>query len=295
MEATGFGVMHVDADDRIIDFLEKPADPPGMPDKPEIALASMGIYVFETEFLFDQLRRDADDPNSSHDFGKDIIPYLVKHGKAVAHRFPESCVRSRVGEGGLLARRRHDRRLLGGQHRPHRLRAGARPLRPATGRSGPTPRSRRRPSSSTTRTAGAAWRSSSLVSGGCIDLGLRGSTSRCCSPACTPTPTASSRHVVALPYVADPPRRAAQQGGDRPRRRDPAGPRGRRGPGPRRPALPPHRQGRLPDHQADDRPPPDLTRRPRRPDQSGMEPRARRNVRNAGRTAEHPRIRTGRA
>ena len=62
MEATGFGVMHVDADDRIVEFLEKPADPPGMPDQPEMALASMGIYVFETEFLFDQLRRDADDP-----------------------------------------------------------------------------------------------------------------------------------------------------------------------------------------------------------------------------------------
>ena len=94
MEATGFGVMHVDDNDRIISFLEKPADPPSMPDKPDMALASMGIYVFATEFLFDQLRRDADDPNSSRDFGKDIIPYLVKHGKAVAHRFPQSCVKS---------------------------------------------------------------------------------------------------------------------------------------------------------------------------------------------------------
>jgi len=93
-EATAFGVMHVDDQDRIIRFLEKPADPPGMPDKPEMALASMGIYVFDTGFMFDQLGRDADDPSSSHDFGKDIIPYLVKHGKAVAHRFPESCVRS---------------------------------------------------------------------------------------------------------------------------------------------------------------------------------------------------------
>src|SRR4029077_20132970 len=58
------------------------------------ALASMGIYVFATKFLFDELRRDAADPNSSRDFGKDLIPYLVKHGKAVAHRFPQSCVRS---------------------------------------------------------------------------------------------------------------------------------------------------------------------------------------------------------
>jgi len=92
MDATAFGVMHVDAKDRIIDFLEKPADPPGMPDKPEMALASMGIYVFSTAFLFDQLRRDADDAGSSHDFGKDVIPYLVKQGNAVAHRFPRSCV-----------------------------------------------------------------------------------------------------------------------------------------------------------------------------------------------------------
>jgi glucose-1-phosphate adenylyltransferase len=61
---------------------------------PEMALASMGIYVFSTEFLFDILRRDAADPHSSHDFGKDIIPYIVKHGRAVAHRFESSCVRA---------------------------------------------------------------------------------------------------------------------------------------------------------------------------------------------------------
>ena len=94
MEATGFGVMHVDKDDRIVSFLEKPKDPPGIPDKPDMALASMGIYVFETKFLFDLLRRDAADTNSSRDFGKDLIPYIVKNGKAVAHRFPDSCVRS---------------------------------------------------------------------------------------------------------------------------------------------------------------------------------------------------------
>ncbi len=94
-EASGFGVMHVDAHDRIISFLEKPKDPPAMSGKPDVALASMGIYVFETKFLIEQLRRDAADPKSSRDFGKDIIPYLVKHGKAVAHHFSTSCVRSR--------------------------------------------------------------------------------------------------------------------------------------------------------------------------------------------------------
>ncbi|MCD2174009.1 glucose-1-phosphate adenylyltransferase [Rhizobium sp. C4] len=94
MEAVGFGVMHVDEKDVIIDFVEKPADPPGIPGNPEMALASMGIYVFHTKFLMEILRKDAADPNSSRDFGKDIIPYIVQHGKAVAHRFAESCVRS---------------------------------------------------------------------------------------------------------------------------------------------------------------------------------------------------------
>ena len=93
-EASGFGVMAVDGNDQIKSFLEKPKDPPAMPDKADKALCSMGIYVFATKFLFDQLRRDAADPSSSRDFGKDIIPYLVKHGKALAHRYTESCVRS---------------------------------------------------------------------------------------------------------------------------------------------------------------------------------------------------------
>lgn len=94
MEATGFGVLAVDEHDVITAFVEKPKDPPAIPGNPEIALASMGIYVFETKFLAGLLRRDAADPNSSRDFGKDIIPYVVKSGKAVAHRFSKSCVRS---------------------------------------------------------------------------------------------------------------------------------------------------------------------------------------------------------
>src|SRR6201992_2673262 len=93
-EATGFGVMHIDAQNNIIAFLEKPKNPPPMPGKSDVALCSMGIYVFETSFLIDILKQDAPDPNSSHDFGKDIIPYLVKNGKAVAHHFSQSCVTS---------------------------------------------------------------------------------------------------------------------------------------------------------------------------------------------------------
>src|SRR4029077_10707906 len=75
MEATGFGVMHVDEHDRVVSFLEKPKDPPGIPGNPDMALASMGIYVFDAAFLYDQLRRDAADPNSAHDFGNNIIPH----------------------------------------------------------------------------------------------------------------------------------------------------------------------------------------------------------------------------
>jgi glucose-1-phosphate adenylyltransferase len=94
MEATGFGVIKVNEAGRIVEFIEKPADPPGIPGRPEIALASMGIYVFETRFLLDQLKRDAEDLTSSHDFGKDLIPWIVRNGKAVAHRFERSVVRS---------------------------------------------------------------------------------------------------------------------------------------------------------------------------------------------------------
>ncbi len=94
-EATGLGIMAVDEQDRIVAFVEKPEHPPEMPDRPGWAMASMGIYVFRREFLNEQLRRDAADPHSSRDFGRDIIPYLVGNAKAVAHRFADSCIRSR--------------------------------------------------------------------------------------------------------------------------------------------------------------------------------------------------------
>ena len=101
--ASGLGVMHVDEQDRIIEFYEKPPKPPEMPDKPGYALASMGIYVFKRTFLNEQLRRDAADPESTRDFGRDIIPWLVKNAKAVAHRFSQSCVRAK-GEGDVYWR-----------------------------------------------------------------------------------------------------------------------------------------------------------------------------------------------
>lgn len=94
MEAVAFGVMHVDDKDNIIAFVEKPADPPCVPGSPDVALASMGIYVFNTDYLLQALKDDAADENSDHDFGKDIVPKIVEHGRAVAHRFSASCVRS---------------------------------------------------------------------------------------------------------------------------------------------------------------------------------------------------------
>jgi len=93
-EASSFGVMAVDDSMRIVDFLEKPSNPPAIGGKPARALASMGVYVFTAEFLYAELERDHRDPTSSHDFGKDVIPNLVSRGLAVAHSFQESCVKT---------------------------------------------------------------------------------------------------------------------------------------------------------------------------------------------------------
>lgn len=91
-EASGFGVMGVDETDKILEFVEKPADPPTMPGDDTRSLASMGIYVFEAEYLYGLLEADAEDPESEHDFGKNIIPAIVAEGGAYAHPFGRSCV-----------------------------------------------------------------------------------------------------------------------------------------------------------------------------------------------------------
>jgi glucose-1-phosphate adenylyltransferase len=91
-DARGFGVMGVDEDMRVRTFVEKPPDPPSIPGQPDRALASMGIYIFNAKFLYEQVTRDADEPHSSHDFGKDIIPHLVPRYRVFAQRFQDSCV-----------------------------------------------------------------------------------------------------------------------------------------------------------------------------------------------------------
>lgn len=88
-QATAFGVMTVDKDSRIIDFKEKPAHPQPIPGRSDVALASMGIYVFNAEFLYEQLIKDADTAHSSHDFGKDIIPSLINKYRVLAYPFKD--------------------------------------------------------------------------------------------------------------------------------------------------------------------------------------------------------------
>jgi glucose-1-phosphate adenylyltransferase len=97
-EASAFGVMAVDGHRTITAFIEKPSDPPPMPSSPNMSLASMGIYIFNADYLFEQLQRDMKDESSDHDFGKDIIPAAVAQGRAAAHPFSLSCVRTSEDE-----------------------------------------------------------------------------------------------------------------------------------------------------------------------------------------------------
>jgi glucose-1-phosphate adenylyltransferase len=97
-EASDFGVMAIDERNNILEFLEKPPNPPGMPGRPDMSLASMGIYIFNAAYLRQELERDIADPASNHDFGKDIIPHAVRNGCAVAHPFSLSCVTTHPGD-----------------------------------------------------------------------------------------------------------------------------------------------------------------------------------------------------
>ncbi len=102
--ANAFGVMKVDEDNRIIGFEEKPANPTPIPGQDKLTLASMGNYIFNTDFLFEQLTKDAENPNSSHDFGNDIIPNIIDEHKVYAHPFrdPETDGRAYWRDVGTL-------------------------------------------------------------------------------------------------------------------------------------------------------------------------------------------------
>lgn len=91
-EATAFGVMAIDENKRVTSFVEKPADPPAMPGKPDRSLASMGIYIFTASYLYKLLEEDMQTAGSEHDFGKDIIPKAVSQNEVLAHSFEDSCV-----------------------------------------------------------------------------------------------------------------------------------------------------------------------------------------------------------
>jgi len=94
-EASAFGVMAIDDKRQVTAFIEKPADPPPMPGNDAVSLASMGIYIFNADYLYKLLEDDLADPQSEHDFGKNVIPTAVAQGRAIAHPFGLSCV-SRV-------------------------------------------------------------------------------------------------------------------------------------------------------------------------------------------------------
>jgi len=91
-EAHAFGVMQIDRENRVTGFLEKPQSPQSMPGREGWCLANMGVYVFDAEFLFEQLVRDAEAPDSGHDFGRDLIPSAIARCRAFAHHFGDSCV-----------------------------------------------------------------------------------------------------------------------------------------------------------------------------------------------------------
>jgi len=103
-EAGTFGVMGVDAHGWVEEFQEKPEIPKAVPSRPDIALGSMGIYVFNRDFLFEALIDDASNPSSSHDFGKNLLPRMGREHRVHAHSFR--------GASSLLARRWHRRPRL---------------------------------------------------------------------------------------------------------------------------------------------------------------------------------------
>ena len=197
MEAVGFGVMEIDEARKIVAFVEKPADPPPMPGKPDVALASMGIYIFDAAYLYQLLEEDIANPNSAHDFGKDVIPRAVAEGRAQAHPFGMSCVANPNGSPPYwrdVARSTPSGPPTSTSHRSTPSSTSTTP----SGRSGPTSASCRRPSSSPTRTARTASPSTPSSRAAASSAAHRSST-RCSSPACACTRSATSTRPSCFP------------------------------------------------------------------------------------------------
>ena len=128
-EARAFGCVKVDESGWVIDFLEKPDDPPGMPGNPDLTLVSMGNYAFRTAALLDELRRNAGAEATTHDFGRDVLTSAHKRMRVLVVRLRLAALSRRERElARLLARRRHDRRVLRGEPRPGLGRAAAQPV-----------------------------------------------------------------------------------------------------------------------------------------------------------------------
>ena len=102
-EASEFGVMAVNENLKVKDFVEKPKDPPPMVGKPDVSLASMGIYLFDADYLYEMLNKEVNTPYTSHDFGKDVLPRCLEEGTLYAHPFSRSCM-GRNTEGDIYWR-----------------------------------------------------------------------------------------------------------------------------------------------------------------------------------------------
>ena len=193
--------MAIDENDMILDFVEKPADPPAMPGKPDARARQHGHLHLQRRLPVRAARARHRRPGSSHDFGKDIIPTAVRERPGGGASVLDSAASATTPEAEPYWR---DVGTIDAYWDANiDLTAtvpAARPVRPATGRSGPTRSSCRRPSSCTTRTTGAAWRSSRWSRAAASSrarvrrLGavlerarafvLPRSTGRCCCPTC---------------------------------------------------------------------------------------------------------------
>jgi glucose-1-phosphate adenylyltransferase len=199
-EASAFGVMAIDPQRRIVRFDEKPANPAPMPGRASHALASMGVYVFNADYLYEALKADAVAQSSSRDFGKDLIPAIVARGEAVAHPFGLSCVKSSPEAPAYW-------RDVGTIDAYWSANLDLTSITPpiwtcttASGRSGPTRNSSPRPSSCSTTKAAAAWWSTRWCPAAASSR-ARTPAAPCCFQRCGCIPIAMSRRAVLLPEV----------------------------------------------------------------------------------------------